>query len=483
MAPFWNPFNMFNRAQGPRPKAKPDREAGVSGTPIYGGYVQNHERNPRLAPGQRWITTTDILTNSSIVAAGVRYFLNLLAKPNWSVQAAEDLPNGKSSDAALKAAEFMESVLYDMEVGWVRTVRRSGMYRFHGFGIQEWVAKRRDDGKIGIRTIEVRPQHTIERWDVDESGGILGVWQRHPMSSQELYLPRSKIIYLVDDSLTDSPEGFGLLRHLVEPTDRLSAYYDIEGTGFERDFRGIPIGRAPLEAIEESVTDGRLTRQQGDTLIAGLTNFVTMRAKGQHTGLLLDSSTYESQSDTSTGISNVPRWDLKLLTGSSQGIEHVGAAIERTNREIARILGVENLLVGDVSGSRALSEDKSRNLYLTINSALGDIAEGFELDFVNAVWLLNGLDQRLKPTLKVEEVAFKSAEEITSSLKDMAAAGAVLDPNDPAIDDVRDVLGISRSVPVDPELLGEPEGSDTSQKPLEKSNVIRVRERFLNRSR
>jgi hypothetical protein len=441
-------YDFWRRGYGPRPtKPKPFDEQGVTGTAIWHGYVQNFEKNPRLAPSQKYLTTTEILSNCSIVAAGVRYFLNLLAKPNWSVQPAEDLEDRGSSDEAKYAAEFVEDILYDMDVGWVRTVRRSGMYRFHGFGVQEWVAKHREDGKIGIKTIEVRPQHTICRWDVDAHGRVLGMWQTNPLNmTEEIYLPRGKLIYLVDDSLTDSPEGFGLLRHLIEPSDRLKAYYEVEGTGFERDFRGIPIARAPLQAMEEAVAAGIIKREQQQSLVAGLQAFVTAHAKGRNTGLLMDSSTHVSQSDTGTSVSSVKKWDLELLTGSANGIENVGKAIERTNREIARILGVENLLVGDVSGSRALSEDKSRNLYLTINSAIGDIAEGFELDLVGAIWWLNGLDNKLKPTLKVEEVAFKSAEEITSSLRDMAVAGAVLSIDDPAINDVRDILGISRQV-------------------------------------
>src|SRR5260221_278291 len=70
------------------------------------------------------------------------------------------------------------------------------------------------------------------------------VWtigQRIANQIRDLGLPRTKIMYLVDDTLTDSPEGMGLLRHCVEPAERLKEYLEQEAIGFLRDLRGIPI--------------------------------------------------------------------------------------------------------------------------------------------------------------------------------------------------------------------------------------------------
>src|SRR5690606_18061192 len=124
--------------------------------------------------------------------------------------------------AAQEAADFVESVMFDMETSWAKIARRASMYRFNGFGIQEWTAKRRDDGRIGLKDIAARPCHTITRWEIDEATGeIRGVYQTNPQTGREIFLPRGKVIYLVDDSLTDHPEGLGLFRNLVEPATRL----------------------------------------------------------------------------------------------------------------------------------------------------------------------------------------------------------------------------------------------------------------------
>jgi hypothetical protein len=426
---------------------KPMRNMGVPGFQVVGGYVNTpEERNPKLIGEQKWITASDILANVSIVAAGVHYFLNLVASPEWKVEPADD------SSEAKAAADFAEECMYDMDQSWHKAIRRAAMFRFYGFGIQEWTAKKRDDGRIGIKRLAPRPQHTIHQWDIDDNGDVKGVVQFSPLTFQQLYLPRAKLVYLVDDSLTDSPEGFGLVRHLAEPADRYAEYKRIEGSGFERDFRGVPIGYAPRAEIEAAVAAGQIERGVADSMINGLSQFVSMRAKSSNTGLLLDSSVYMSQTDTGATPSATKRWGIELLTGDASGIEAVGKAIEREMYDMALILGVEGLLVGKDSGSRALSEDKSRNLYLTVNSCTKDIGEAFDKDFFGPLWKLNGLDDKLKPSLQPEDVSFKSVEEITAALKDLATAGAILSPTDPVINDVRTLLGVSEAeeyVPMD----------------------------------
>lgn len=440
--------NLFDSLMGKEPKASPYNEVGVSGTPIYGGFVATAEKSAKLTGTQRYVTASDIMANVSIVAAGIRFFATLAAQPSWTVTPAEDMPDGKSSDAAKKAAEFMQSVLDGLDTNWTRIVRRSSMYRYHGFGIYEWTARRRPDGMIGMADIEPRPQHTIEQWARDEGGSIVAVGQRSPQDGALLWLPRSKTIYLVDDTLTDSPEGMGLFRHLVEPAERIKKYLLLEGQGFERDLRGIPVGRAPYTAINAAVRAGRLTAAQAAELVAPIEKIVNTQVKNESTGVVLDSKTYEGVTGDGVTVSGALQWGLDLLTGSATSIGDLGAAIERETQNMALIIGAESMLIGGSArggsgGSRALSEDKSRHIYLNVNSCLNDMAEGYTRDFVGAVWMLNGLPDELKPKLDVEDASYKDAGLIATTLREMSVAGAVLAPDDPIINEVRDLLGTS----------------------------------------
>lgn len=425
----WNPFR----------KAKsPTKEQGVSGTELIGGYVVTDEADARLTGQNRYRTAADILANVSIVAASTRFFLNLLAKPKWNVESVDD------SQQAKNHAEFVESVINDLDVSWARVVRRSGLFRFHGFGIQEWTAKKRPDGMIGFKSIEPRPQHTIERWDVDDNGNVKGVWQRSPVSGRELFIERDKFVYFVDDTLTDNPEGMGWFRHLVEPAERLKNLLSLEKIGYERDLSGVPVGKAPITAINRAVKNGTLSSSQANSILEGIKNFVQLEIKKKNTGIVLDSQTFEDTTSDGTRTSGVNQWGLELLTSQAGSMEQILKSIQRLNMEMALIIGTENILTGtDGVGSLALSKDKSNNLYLQISSTLGEMTEIFTNDLVKPLWRLNGLPDNMMPKLQAEDVAFKDIEVMAKVLRDMATAGAVLAPDDPAIDDLRTLLGVS----------------------------------------
>lgn len=440
------------------PPVRPFMEMGVSGTVVYPtGYIQTREKSVQWIGQQKYITIADMAVNTSIVAAGVHYFLNLLAHPQWSVRAPDDTPKAR------ELADFVEEVLHDLTLPWSRVVRRAGTFRFYGFGIQEWTAqKRKEDNKIVIRSIEPRPQASIERWEVSDIGELLGVYQRKPKTGELIGIPRAKFVYLVEDTLSDSPEGLGIFRHLADPWERLKTYYRLEAQAFERDLRGIPVGRIPYTLLNQAVKSGDLEAAEAQELVRAMEDFVQLSIKQTDTSLTLDSAPYESQAADGFKVAAVPQWGLELLQGSATGVEHIDGAINRTQHEMARILTTEHLLMGQESGNRSLSEDKSRNLALVANSVNNDISAAMTHDVIDPLWQLNGFDEDLKPEAKVEDVAFKDGEMVARILRDMATAGAVLAPDDPVIEDVRELVGVSPPPELTEEMLGLTTGAESS---------------------
>jgi hypothetical protein len=449
-------FNFFKQLQQLRmPRARPFQEMGVTGTVVRGGQVQTPERNPKWVGQSKYRTIADMMTNTSIIAASVHYFLNLISHPKWSVR-----PSDENDAEAVMIAEYVQEVIENMETPWPRIVRRMGTHRFYGFSIQEWTAKRRPDGAIAFKDIESRPQYSIEKWELDDDGSILGVYQRNPKTSELLPIPRKKFVYTVEDTLTDSPEGLGIFRYLAEPFERLRVFYALETKTFERDLRGIPIGRAPLSIINQAVKKGVLSQEEAKKMIEGMERFIQIEIKKSDTGMLLDSMPYESQSADGRKVSGLPQWGVELLTGPANGLVELSSAIERTQWEMARLLGTEAIMLGADQGSRALSADKSRNMYLIANSVLGSIVASVDKDTIDRIMELNNFPEDKRPWFSAEDVSFRDVQEVTSSLRDMATAGAVLAPDDPVINDVRDMLGVSRAeldVPLIPEIRDEPE--------------------------
>jgi len=420
-----------------RDKIKPNINFGVPGTAIYGGYIQHNEKSSLLVSREeRYRTYSEMLANSSIVSTGVRLFLSIISKTKWTFVPSEfDIDNEFSSLA--------ESALtVTPATPWHRIVRRAAMYRFYGFSIQEWTAKHQD-GIITFADIAPRAQITIDRWDVNTDGTVCGLVQMSPQDNRQIYIPRTKCLYMVDDSLNDSPEGLGLFRHLIAPSKRLKRYEQLEGVGFETDLRGIPIGRGPFMEMHALVTSGTITNAQRLELEAPLRAFIDNHIRSERLGILLDSGTYKNQ-DESQNPSPQKQWDIDILKGSSTSFAENAAAIERINREMARILGVEHLLLGSSStGSFALSKDKTSTFLAIVDSVLTEISESIESDLLKVLWSLNGWPVEMMPTVTNDTAAHLSVEQITAALRDLAASGVMLDETDPIINDIRAMMGVS----------------------------------------
>ena len=84
-----------------RTPVAPGKTVGAPGTAIYGGYIQEQEKNPAISSREeRYRTYSELMANTSIVAAGTRYFLNLVAKADWSFTPSEGDPDGKYAEMA-----------------------------------------------------------------------------------------------------------------------------------------------------------------------------------------------------------------------------------------------------------------------------------------------------------------------------------------------------------------------------------------------
>lgn len=442
-------------------KAGPSETVGVGGTRIVGGYIQSDETNARLTGTRKYKTFGDMIVNVDIVATGIRYFLDLISRPKWRV-----VPKDQSAGAK-DAAELIESCLQDCETPWSRIVRRAGMHRFYGFAICEFIAKKRPDGTVGILDLERRPQRTIERWDLDEVGRLRGVWQVDPNNGREIYLPSSKILHFADDTFSDSPEGLGLLRNCVAATDMLVNYERLEGVGFETDLRGVPIGRAPLLELEQQVEAGTISRAQADAATSGLKTLVEKHGRTFNLGMLFDSATYRGL-DASGSISGVNKWGLELINGGSTSSQFIGQSIERQLLRIARLLGVEHLMIGgSTSGSQALSRDKSTNYALVGQSTLDEIVGVVEWQLVPRLLDLNGIPQELAPDISTDKLAWRDIEQITGALGQLATAGCPMKPGDKAEGEVYELIGLSP-----PERDPDEDAADASLLPKGKERPV-----------
>lgn len=416
------------------------------------GTFDEPDRELNLVGSRRFDEFDRILRDVSIVGAGTRLFLNLISNAVWSCNPPPGL-EGAEAEQAQEYADQAYSMLYDMTTSWSQIVRKTATYRLYGFTIQEWTAKKNADGTVGIKDIEHRPQRSITRWNRDQSGTVESVVQRIS-GRPDVELPRSKIIYAVDDTLTDSPEGMGLYRHVIKTAHRLELFQQLEEIGFTTDLRGIPVARAPLNELKQEVDNagpaGSEARRRAEarrvSLLKPFRDFLGKHVRNEKTGVLISSDTYIATSaDKASTPSAVPKWALELLNGDSSSFEAMAGAINRMNQEIARILGVEHLMLGsDGSGSLALARSKIGTFYLTVTSTLLDLLEIYDRDVI-APWAeLNGIPEELVPQMGVNEISDRDVDQLLEGLAKLAMAGAPVMPDDPAVGEIYDLWGLTR---------------------------------------
>ena len=440
------------------------RTLGSRGVPTFGGFIVDNEKDPSLAAaGARYATYSNMLLNTAIVAAGVRYFTNLVGSASWTIVPADKDKNERVAD------EIRKALMEDPLTPWHRIVRRASMYRFYGFSLQEWTAKRRD-GIITFADIEPRAQKTIERWKLNNRGDVTGVYQRDQTTFEEIFLPRKKLVYVVDDTLSDSPEGLGVFRQLVAPVRRLNRYEQLEGVGFETDLRGLLVCRIPASILQRLQTNEEISEEERKELEKPLRKFAESHIRDPKLAVLLDSAVYESQDASETPSSN-RLWDVEILTGEATSFPENADAIERLNREIARILGIEQMLLGEkTGGSYALSKDKTQNFFLIVTGVLKEISNAFNRDLVTPLMQLNGWAENLRPRIVTEGIAHNDVTQITEAIERIARSGAMLDVKDPILNHLRELLG----APAAKKYIPTNERSNASDKQMKNPNTIRA---------
>lgn len=417
------------KAKGPLTDAP-----GVPGFSVYGGYLSTGEKSGDLAGSARWTLDASTKRNVAIVGAGLRRSIELIGAPAWHVP-----PFDPDDPDDVLMATFAESQLANLATPWRTVVQTGGMARFDGVAIQVWAARKlppdhRDHpGWIGLADVVSRPIHTIERWDIDEGGAVLGVWQRDPTTGAEHYLERGRMIYTRDLPINDSPAGTGLMRHVAEPVRELLELRKIHNQGIETDLAGIPVMYAPIEAqralIGKTVGGKTYTAADFTRDISGTTDLASNPIRTKKSALVLDSGSHKAIDGSPTGP---PLYKVELLQTGGRSHEVVAARIAAVTWEIAIVLGVEFLLLGaDGSGSLAMAQVKARDFYRLIVGFLNGYAETIQRDLLRPLWALNGRDPERAPRPSYDKLEFEDVVGVvTGLLPAIAQAGIPLDRRD-----------------------------------------------------
>lgn len=414
---------------------------GYDGVSAFGGYVQQPQDTPPYLRGsQRWRTFAKIRKRTPVsIATQLR--AALFAGVQWDLE-----PNESGGPDAERGVEIVRRGLLDARLAggrsWPQVVARAadGRY-FLGHAIFATAGARASDGIVKYTDIAHRPQHTIERWlrkdPSDESTPFVAVEQRSPMGKQATLWFRECFV-VSNDVGEDAPTGHAVLDDVADRWDKLVRYEALEGTELFSSLGGTPIARIPQGELAEAAEQkypGDLAKIADyiSTRTRKILDFVSKRIKSPDIleWLALDSAPYK---DPVTGsYSTTPKWGIEIVKGEMQGLAEIRQIIRDFDLDVARMLGVEFVMVGggDTAGTFGMHESKISMLGATLSAESWMLARAAEDQLCRRLIAANGLDpDTATPYLVPSPIAVDDVLRATQALVQLNAAN--LKRNHPA---------------------------------------------------
>ena len=405
---------------------------GSTGLIHYSGYI-NEEFQKELAGTSGVRKYREMADNDPTIGALLYSIEMLMRAAEWKVEPAKGEGDNFAS-AAEAEAEFLEGALFrDMSHSWEDFIAEAMSFLTYGWAYFETVYKIRrgpdetdpsyrsefTDGRVGFRKVQIRSQDSLSRWEMQDDGGIAGMWQLPPDKSTEVFIPINKALLFRPRAHKGSPEGRSMLRTAYKPYYFLNRLQDVEAIGAERELTGLPIVRIPTALIASTDPEDQAIVRKYQKVARDL----RFNTQG---GLVIPSDPF----DGPNGPSNVKQIDIELLASAGTRTMDVDKTISRYQTDIARSVLAEFLMLGSgTTGSFALSNDKTDLFVRSIWTLGKGIASVFNRHATPRLWRLNALDRSLMPTVTMGQIGPEDLEKLGTFLKQISDAGAPLFPD------------------------------------------------------
>ena len=194
-------------------------------------------------------------------------------------------------------------------------------------------------------------------------------------------------------------------------------FEEIEGIGIERDLAGFPVLTAPdqLDLWNEEDPNMVKLRKQAEDLVASV------------------------RRDSNEGILLPYGWTLALLSSPSNRTIDISATINRYDNRIAMTMLSDVLLLGEKSGSFALSETKQSMLAAALQAQVNNIASRFNAHAIPQLMAVNGFSMEHVPRLVPGSISTPTISEVALILK---AAGLDFSADIGFVNYIRNLLGM-----------------------------------------
>ena len=416
---------------------------GVAGGNTHNGQIRADEFLPELRGKKAIRKYREMRDNDSTVGAVMYSVEQILRDVDLDVKPVDD------SDAAKVEADFVKSVLNDMDHTLDDHIAEALSFLSYGFGWFEVIYKRRvgptersdkkhskyTDGRLGVKKIAARAPWTINKFDVDQkTGDVLGIEQEVGFMGGKNYIPLNKSLYYRTTSINGDPSGRSILRNAYTSYEYLNNLQAIEAIAVERELAGIPVARIPAEYLSGDAS----AAQTG--FVHNLQQILRDVKFNEQGYIILPSDTYPDKDGAPSSTRLV---DIELMASNGKRNIDINPIVSRYQHDIARSVLSEFLLLGSSGGSYALSKSKTDLFLRALESYIQAIVDVLNKQLVERLWQLNGLNYDLMPTIVSGDVAPHDLREVAAFLRNLNGANIDVSSHPEVVKDLMDIADLN----------------------------------------
>ena len=411
-------------------------EIGSTGLQVYDGQVREEFLNA-LRGRTAYRTYREMRDNDPVVGAVIQAISMLMRSVEWQVE-----PSDPDNEQASDVATFVGQCMTDMTTTWEDMLAQIMSYLTYGWSFFEIVYKYRkgwtdggersrySDGMIGWRKLAPRSQDTLERWNLDDNGGVKGMFQMNPTSGKGLIeIPIEKALLFRTSSVLNNPEGRSVLRNAYTSYYFKKRIQEIEAIGIERDLAGLPIAYVPPQLLSNNAS------AEETAALNEIKQIIRNIRRDEQEGVV-----FPLAYDPETG--NLA-YDIRLLSTGGDRQFDTDAIITRYDQRIAMTMLADFILLGhEKVGTQALSVSKVALFSQSLNAYLDGISSVFQNHAFPRLLKVNNIDPNLTPQLTHAPVRNVDLKELGEYVTKLTGAGAELFPDDNLEAYLREVGGL-----------------------------------------
>lgn len=356
----------------------------------------------------------------------------------------------------LNRAEFVKQCLIDsdMDHTFYDFLRQALSFHQYGFCINEKVYRYRnrvdgskfDDGKIGIKKLPIRSQHSILKWKYSKlNRELLGVWQKRAESNptnistieelnKEIFIERDRFLLFRSNPSQGNPEGLSPLASVYTAWMEVCKLKDLENIAAQKNMNGLPVLSIPAVYMSEDASD------EEKEVYEITKKSITKLGIGEQNGLIIPSDRDDQQQKY---------WDFKLESASASNITAISNMIQTKTNEIYQCLFADVLQMGSTRGGNAnLADNKASMLHMLVETRMREIFDVINSDLIPDLFRLNDWDETKLPKLRFGKLADIDMQTFAKGMQQLKATGLIaITPEN--VNFVAEVMQLPFRVPLD----------------------------------